>query len=359
MSSRKLNWAFITDQHFGVRNDSKIFYKLFRKFYTEEFIPFLIENEIKTVFVLGDFFDRRKFINFESLKLAREVFFNPLRDLGIRVHAIVGNHDVMYKNTNKVNSMDLLVSEHNYNNVTVYSEPTEVIVDDVKVLMVPWINNENYSKTIDLIRNSEARYVFSHLEMKGFEYHKGMVSEHGHCDADLLSKYEYVFSGHYHHRSSRGNIHYLGTAYEMNWSDYNDPKGFHKFDGDLHFIENKEKTFIRLVYNDSVDIEKVINSLGNFEDKFVKIVIQRKDQPIMFERFVDKITETGPSDVNIIDETNNVRLNSELCDVVPQDTLEVIKNFIYNELQTDLSQDKLMRKLQELYVAAKNFAEDE
>ncbi len=362
MSKRELKWAFITDNHFGVRNDSKIFHKLFRKFYLEVFIPYLKDNEIKTLFVLGDFFDRRKFINFESLKLSRDIFFEPLKQLGIKVHAIVGNHDVMYKNTNKVNSMNLLVSEHNYDNVTVYTEPQTIVVDDVKVLMLPWINSENYSATINEIKNSDARFVFSHLEMKGFEYHRGMMSEHGHCDADLLARYEFVFSGHYHHRSSKGNIHYLGTAYEMNWSDYNDPKGFHTFNGkSLKFIENPEKTFIRLLYNDEhpKNVEKDIETLGSFEDKFLKVVIQRKEHPILFERFIDKITESSPSDINIIDETNVVKVISETTDNLPKDTLEVIRNFVFEELETDLSKEKLMRKLQTIYVAAKAFADDE
>jgi len=362
MQNRELNWVFITDQHFGCRNDSKIFHKLFKKFYTEIFIPYLKDKDVKTLFVLGDFFDRRKFINFESLKLSREIFFDPLKEMGVQVHAIVGNHDVMYKNTNSVNSLDLLVSQHHYDNVTVYSEPTTTVVDDVKVLMLPWINSENYSRSIKAIKNSDSRFVFGHLEMKGFEYHRGMVSDQGHCDADLLARYEYVFSGHYHHRSSRGNIHYLGTAYEMNWADYNDPKGFHRFDGkNLEFIENPEKIFIRLVYNDAnpKQIEKDIENLGSFEDKFLKIVIQRKEHPILFERFIDKLTESSPSDINIIDETNVVRTMSDSLDEPPKDTLEVIKNFVYNELETDLSKEKLMRKLQTIYITAKNFTDDE
>ena len=360
--NEKLNWAFITDNHFGVRNDSKIFHKLFRKFYTEIFLPYLIENEIKTLFVLGDFFDRRKFINFESLKLSREIFFDPLKELGITVHAIVGNHDVMYKNTNKVNSMDLLVSEHHYDNVTVYSDPETIEVDGVKILMLPWINSENYSATIEEIKKSEARFVFSHLEMSGFEYHKGMISDKGHCDADLLARYEFVFSGHYHHRSSKGNIHYLGTAYEMTWTDYNDAKGFHHFDGSrLTFIENPEKTFIRLAYDDKNAklIERELETLGSFEDKFVKVVIYKKDNPILFERFLDKISESSPSDINIIDETNSLREILEDSTEQPKDTLDVIRNFIYNEIDTDLNKDKIMRKLQNLYITAKAVSDDE
>jgi DNA repair exonuclease SbcCD nuclease subunit len=335
---------------------------LFKKFYSEVFFPFLDKEGIKTVFVLGDFFDRRKFINFETLKLSREIFFAPLKERGIKVYAIVGNHDVMYKNTNEVNSLNLLVSEHGYDNVSIFTEPKTTVVDDVKVLMLPWINSENYERTVSEVRNSDARFVFSHLEMSGFEYHRGLISDRGHLDPDLLQKYEFVFSGHYHHRSSRGNIHYLGTPYEMNWADYKDPKGFHVFNGkELFFIENPEKTFVKMVYNDTNPkiIQKDLESLDPLKDKFIRIVVQKKDHPILFERFLDKITELGPADISIIDETNTVIDTNQDPSVLPQDTLEVIKNFVYNELQTDLSKDKLMRKLQEIYVSAKTLTDGE
>lgn len=361
MSKKKIKWAFITDNHFGCRSDSKNFYKLFRKFYQDVFIPYLKENEIKTLFVLGDFFDRRKFINFETLKLSRELFFQPLKEMGIQVHAIVGNHDVTFKNTNIVNSMDLLVSEHHYDNVTVYSGPKTVVVDDVRILMLPWMNSENYTDSINELTHSEARFVFSHLELKGFEYHKGLISEHGHCDADLLKRFEFVFSGHYHHRSSKGNIHYLGTPYEMNWADYNDPKGFHVFDGKtLQFIENPEKTFIKLEYNDSdrKATEKIVDELQSFENKYLRVVVTKKEHPILFERYIDKISESAPFDLLISDETNSIRTNSEVSGESPKDTLEYIKNFIYDELETDLDKDRLMRSLQNLYVSAKLISDE-
>lgn len=359
--SNKPRWALITDQHFGCRSDSKIFHKHFRKFYSEVFIPKLIEEKVTTVFVLGDFFDRRKLINFESLKLARDVFFEPLKELGIKIYMIAGNHDVMYKNTNSVNSLDLLVSEYHYSNVKVFSECETIEVDGIKILMLPWINSENYARSIQEITHSEAELVFSHLEMKGFEYHRGMMSDRGHCDADLLARYRFVLSGHYHHRSSRDNIHYLGTPYEMNWSDYNDPKGFHLFDGhELRFVENPNKVFIRLAYNDANPkaIEMAMDSLENFEDKYLKVVIYKKENPILFERFIDRVVELNPTDLNILDETNSV-VNS-VTELAPtQGTLDFIKSFVNDELKTDLEKDRLMRMLQNLYIESAKFGDVE
>lgn len=356
---RKLNWVLITDLHFGARNDSKIFYRLYKNFYLNIFLPYLKNNNIKTLFMLGDFFDRRKFINFETLKLSREIFFDPLKEMGVQVHAIVGNHDVFYKNTNSLNSLELLIkSNQDYDNVFIYTEPTTTIVDDVKVLMLPWINQENYKKSLDLIKNSDGRFVFGHLELKGFEYHKGMFSDRGHCDTDLLERYEFVFSGHYHHRSNKRNIFYLGTPYELTWADYNDPKGFHLFDGtSLTFIENPIKNFVKIIYNDKdvKVIKKMLDEIDYLKDKFVKIVVRKKDNFILFERFVEKIEELGPADINIIDETNFILNNEETQDEeLFFDTLDIINNFINNELKTDLSKEKLMRKIKNIYNEAKN-----
>ena len=51
--------ALITDQHFGGKSDSNSFNDYIEKFYTNQFFPYLKENNIDTVIDLGDTFDRR------------------------------------------------------------------------------------------------------------------------------------------------------------------------------------------------------------------------------------------------------------------------------------------------------------
>ena len=111
--------ALITDTHFGARSDSIPFDNFFNKFYTEVFFPHLERDQIKTIIHLGDVFDRRKYINFNTLKKCKEYFFDRTADLGIDVHMIAGNHDTFFKNTNEVNALDLLLRE--YPNVITYS----------------------------------------------------------------------------------------------------------------------------------------------------------------------------------------------------------------------------------------------
>ena len=112
--------AIITDQHFGARNDSIAFLDFFEKFYDNTFFPALDANGINTVLVLGDTFDRRKYVNFYALDRAKKMFFDKLEERGIRVHMLAGNHDTYFKNTNEVNSVDLLLRL--YFRIHLYSE---------------------------------------------------------------------------------------------------------------------------------------------------------------------------------------------------------------------------------------------
>ena len=120
--------CLITDTHYGARGDSKAFDDFFRRFYEEVFFPELKKRNIKNIFHLGDCFDRRKYINFDSLRSCREYFFGKAVSENIEIDMIVGNHDTFYKNTNDVNSPELLLKE--YDNISVYSKPVTVTKDD-------------------------------------------------------------------------------------------------------------------------------------------------------------------------------------------------------------------------------------
>ena len=88
--------ALVTDLHFGARNDNIKVAANQKKFYDEVFFPYLKEHNINTVIDLGDTFDRRKYISFTSLKAAKAMFFEPLKENNITTHMLVGNHEFTY-----------------------------------------------------------------------------------------------------------------------------------------------------------------------------------------------------------------------------------------------------------------------
>ena len=102
--------AIITDTHYGARKGSKHLHDYFEQFYKNVFFPSLEAEGIDTIIHMGDVFDSRKSIDYYSLEWAKRVVFEPMKKY--KVHAITGNHDCYYKNTNVINSPELLLTDY-------------------------------------------------------------------------------------------------------------------------------------------------------------------------------------------------------------------------------------------------------
>jgi DNA repair exonuclease SbcCD nuclease subunit len=339
--------VLLNDTHFGYKADSPIVLEYFLSFMENQLFPYMKENNITTIFHLGDVFDRRKYINFKTLNEVRTRFFEPLRDMGVKVIAICGNHDTYYKNNNRVNSLDELI--FGYGNWEIYSEPTEIKTSSGCVALIPWINPENEEKTADFIINTTCPILFGHLELLGFQSIRGIFVDQGY-DPRHFNKFEYVLTGHYHVKSSRDNIHYLGTQYQMAFSDVWEDKGFHVFDfkdRTLSFIKNPRKLFYTLDYNE--DEPQKLN-YEDFKDCYVKVFIKKRTKAPAFEKYVDKFYEAGVAELAITDE---VTTNPELVAVdVHKDTLQLLHEEI--EIINDNSVDKkiLAKIIDEAYNSA-------
>ena len=339
--------AIITDQHFGARKNSKLFHDYFLKFYNDVFFPYLEEHGITTVVDMGDTFDSRKGVDFSALAWAKNNYYDRLKDMGILVHTIVGNHTAYYKNTNDVNSVDLLLRE--YDNVPVYSEPTEISLDKLKVLLIPWINAENQEKSFSLIKKSNCKVAMGHLELNGFRAHRGHVMDHGH-ESDLYNKYERVFSGHYHTRSDNGKIFYLGNPYEMFWNDLEDPRGFSIFDTKTleHFhVDNPYRLFYNIYYNDT---PHQLFDVSQYENKIVKVVVRKKTSTKDFEKFIDKLYEVGVSDLKIV-ENFVLQESSEFEVFESEDTISILDRYIH-ESEINLDKSRIKNIMRDTYQQA-------
>jgi DNA repair exonuclease SbcCD nuclease subunit len=347
--------AILGDTHFGCRGDSLDFHKYFEKFYNEIFFPYLKANDIEVIFQMGDLFDRRKFINFNTLHLCRKYFFDRCEILGIKVHTLLGNHDVAFKNTLEVNSTGLLLNE--YHNVEYYDKFETVEFDGVMVDVVPWICDDNEKEIFEQMKESKAQICFGHFEIAGFEMDRGNVCDTG-LDKKTLSKYDVVLSGHFHHKSTDGNITYVGTPYEMTWSDYNDPKGFHIFDTktrEFEFVRNTFCMFNKILYDDAVtDFEHWKNyDFSSLRDTYVKIVVLNKQNPFLFDNLIDKTYKAGVSDLSIVEDfTDTIIIDDDIIDQA-EDAITILNKYIDN-IQVDVSSEKLKTIMRELYVEALN-----
>jgi DNA repair exonuclease SbcCD nuclease subunit len=355
--------VIITDQHFGARNDSINFLDFYQKFYDETFFPKLEEEGITTVLILGDTFDRRKYVNFYTYKRAREMFFDKLAAKGIKVYMLAGNHDTYFKNTNEVNSVRLLLQE--YTNIKVIDEPCTIYLTDdgdlfkYPVAMVPWICPENYQQSLEEINNTPAEICCGHFEIAGFAMYRGMPSEEG-LSRELFRKFEFTFSGHYHHKSNADGIYYLGNPYELTWQDYNDTRGFHTFDlasRTLNFITNPNIMFHKVTYDDKEESITEINNkdLSKYTNTYVKVVVINKTNPYLFDKFMANLYAVNPIDVTIAEDFTDLTegVDDDMINEA-EDTLTIINKYVDSIQEEHIDNTKLKTVLKELYVEALN-----
>ena len=343
--------ALLNDTHFGARNDNPAFVKYFNRFYDEIFFPYIIQNDIKTLIHLGDVVDRRKFINFNTAHNFQENFWKRLWDLKIDTHIILGNHDTYYKNTNKVNFTHLIKTFDGANEPWIYEKPATVNFDGLDILLLPWICPETEEESIYEIDNSHAEVCMGHLEIKGFEMHKGHFQEVG-LEMDQFKRFDKVLSGHYHRKSDNGTIYYLGTQYEITWSDYQCPKGFHIFDTDtreLTRVPNPLIMFKKIIYNDTKQSYTNMD-IQEYKDCHIKVIVEEKTDAVQFGEFIDRLhNEINTHEVNVIEDSYNINATADI-NIADQgeDTLTFLHNYI-NSLDTELDKGKMNSIMKDLY----------
>ena len=346
--------AVLNDTHCGVRNSSDIFLKYQEKFYTEVFFPYMKEHDIKQILHLGDYYDHRKFVNFKALNDNRKVFLEPMRDLGITMDIFPGNHDVYYKNTNQLCSLKELLGYFT-SNVNIMMEPTVVTYDTLKVACVPWINNENHQSTMAWLQQGPADWVAAHLELIGFDMMRGVKNTHG-MGTDVFNRFEAVLSGHFHTKSSQGNIHYLGSQMEFTWADAGDPKYFHVIDTETRELTQVRNplTIFKKVFYDDTSTDYNMQPTDMYNDQFVKVVVVNKTDPFVFDRFIDRISQENIHELKIaetFDEFSGENVMDESISV--EDTTELLDSYV-DAVDTELNKDRMKAVMRGLYVEAQN-----
>jgi DNA repair exonuclease SbcCD nuclease subunit len=334
--------AIITDTHYGCRKGSKLFQDYFEQFYKNVFFPTLEKEEITTVMHLGDAFDSRKSIDYQSLEWTKRVVLDPL--LKYDVHMLVGNHDAYYKNTNSVNSPSLLLQ--NYSNIKTYSDPEVIKIGNLNVLLIPWICADNEEKTLRLIKKSGCKVAMGHLELNGFQAYRGHTMDDG-MDSIMFDDFTKVFSGHYHTRSNNGTVFYLGNPYEIFWNDVNDTRGFHIFDTETleHTPVNNPYKMYYVIYYDDDNYQTF--DTREYENKIVKVIVRKKSNTKKFEKFIDKLYASNVSELKIV-ENLQIEENEEFEAYESEDTLSILNRYV-EESEISLDKSIVQKMLHEIY----------
>jgi predicted phosphodiesterase len=337
--------GIITDTHWSARKSSRLFHDYFELFYKNVFFPTLEQYGITTVIHMGDAFDSRKSIDFWGLDWTRRVVLEPLSSYD--VHMVVGNHDIFLRNSNKINSPELLLKD--YKNIKTYSEPTEIKVGDLGVLLLPWINSENSERSLKMIQKTKYKVVMSHLELNGFSPYKGHIMDSG-MDATIFNNFKKVFSGHYHTRSDNGTVYYLGNPYEIYWNDVNDTRGFTIFDTETleHFpVNNPYRMFYNIYYEDT---PHQTFDIREYENKIIRVIVRKKSNQKHFEKFIDKLYTANVAELKIV-ENFQIQDIEEFEAFESEDTFSILQRYV-NESECDLNKNTITNILEEVYKEA-------
>jgi DNA repair exonuclease SbcCD nuclease subunit len=346
--------AILGDTHFGARNDHALIAKAQREF-LDRFFADIEERGITTAVHLGDVFDRRKYLNIQTLNWVKKRFIEPSERLGLHWHTIIGNHDTYFKNTNDVSSVQEILAP--LPSFTVYTEPEEVQFEHFLFGFVPWVNRENHDRCLKFVKKTKANILCGHFEINGFEMNANVLCNDG-LERNVFSKFPAVLSGHFHKKHTQDNIHYLGTPYPLTFGDFGQPKGYHILDtetGDLEFIENEVSIFKIIKYDDQAnDYDFETMDFSDYRDCFVKVIVVEKKNPYAFDRMLSKLYDTECFQIRIVDTTLAMQEGDGDIHVdMTEDTLSLIRREIDGMDNVD-DPDRLKKVMSELFVEAIN-----
>ena len=212
--------------------------------------------------------------------------------------------------------------------------------------------------------NSTSDYCCGHFAINEFPIMGSSLFEGG-VDKNIFEHYKHVFSGHFHNRSRKYNITYVGIPYQLTWSDAMTKNGFIVFDTETQqwdYVENQDRYYFYMTYDDSTPGASTNPETIRIENSFIKVIVAAKNKPALFSNYINTIIKNHPADLKIIDQQlidmqnaniatpqgvikGTLQLIDEYIDQLEIDNKESLKatmNSLYNEaiaIQDDLNAD--------------------
>ena len=202
--------ACFTDIHYGLKQNSRLHLEDCSR-YVDWFIAEAKARNAETCIFLGDWNHHRASISVATMNASIKAF-KKLNDSFEKVYMIMGNHDLYYKDKRELNSIEYT---RDLSNFVMIDE--HFLQDDVAI--IPWLVGDEHKK----VAKMKCKYMFGHFELPYFKMNAMVeMPDHGGINDKMLSGPEYVFSGHFHKRQFKNNIHYIGNAFPHNYADVDD-----------------------------------------------------------------------------------------------------------------------------------------
>lgn len=334
--------AILGDTHFGSRNSNGTIQHWQEKFFNDVFWPYIDEHNIKTVIQTGDYFDNRKWINIQTMAFQKKIFVDHIQKRDMTCYGIIGNHDIPLRYSLENNSPGQLLNHEK--GMVYYDKTTNIELDGVTFTLMPWLCKDNQEESVDIIRNG-GEVLVGHYEIDGMDMHPGAKARAELKPSDFKN-WKYVISGHYHTHSEKANINYVGTPYQMTWNDAKGKNGFWIMDTtdlSMEYVVNPHSFFHRIYWEDGTDYD-----LSTITNSYVKLIIKKKSDFEIFEKFIDKVNHADPFDLKIIEsfEEYNEDNVGDMIKMVA--TTDLIGQYI-DDVATDNNKEAIKKLMLEIY----------
>ena len=207
--------AFFTDIHYGMRNNARLHNED-----CDAFVDWFIEQAkakgCETCIFGGDWHHNRASLNISTMKWSIQGL-RKLSEAFDKVYMILGNHDLFYRESRDINSIEFVEELDN-----VYLIRDTHIEGDVA--LVSWLVGDEWKK----VPKVKSKYMFGHFELPYFMLNAMVeMPDHGGLKSEMFQNQDYVFTGHFHKRQIKGNVIYTGNAFPHNFSDaWDDERGW-------------------------------------------------------------------------------------------------------------------------------------
>lgn len=345
----------IGDIHLDIKNGDANFLIYQDLFFEEELFSKLKNDpEIKTVVFLGDIFTNRQVVNVDVADHAIKIM-KTISSYGVEIIILKGNHDIFFKNSYDLNTIDVLFKDRVGINYTYFRD--YLIKDDC--IYLNWKNNkEEYVELFNSIPNKDKiKHIFGHFDIFNFK----LTAYSENKNEGALKKTDFkqyfpnskvVFSGHYHTPQNDGYILYTGVPYQLSWSEYNLELGSILLDKSKMFFFKFERTMF-----EQIEI-KSMNDISNYDyitepyNKYFKIIYHDRKLDDSIEEFSKMIKDKG----NIVVVVPTHELQGDVEDAVGELTSSVL-----NE-ESGVNNDHVQMNLEFIitkYISSLELEEDE
>lgn len=339
--------GIFTDIHLGRKNSSEIHNRDCFNF-IKWFVNQCKENKVDHIVFCGDWFEHRDSISGKTLDWSHKCIKYIEDNLGVPFFFIIGNHDLVYRNTR--NAFNTKIFEP-FNNMFIIDDNFSTVIGNKKCLFCPYLFSDEYSEQIRNINSHDV--VYGHFEFKGFVVTgETKVLEHGPEHEDF-KKPDRIFTGHFHKRQNKGNVYYLGNTFPMDYSDANDTnRGMAIYEygsDDLKFIDWEDApTYIRCDFSDLIKTPKkilrkhaTVRCIVDDDELGYEDILEIKNHLMEKYSLRELRLEEPAEDYTIGEDIDPEDLKSE-------STTEIVTNLLDKISSDDIKPEKLKKLYKEL-----------